>query len=120
MTLTGGSLPTSRVRPRTSSRGKRAPAVACGSTRTAITRCTPRRYGNGGSGNWSGEGRAERPESCRHCAAFQPRRRVDLGVDVVEVAGLCLVEELVAQFQSHSGYVLSSLGQPYMPGPHPF
>src|SRR5438128_2044568 len=50
MKRTADSSTTSEACPKSTSRGRRASGIASGSIPTAITRSTPRRYDNGGSG----------------------------------------------------------------------
>src|SRR2546421_3933460 len=50
MKRTADSSTTSEACPKSTSGGRRASGIASGSIHTAITRSTPRRYGNGGSG----------------------------------------------------------------------
>src|SRR6266700_7519594 len=50
MKRTAASSTTFEACPKSTSHGRRASGIASGSIHTAITRSTPRRYGNGGSG----------------------------------------------------------------------
>src|SRR5215470_6770820 len=51
MKRTASSSTTCKACPKNTSRGRRASSIVCGSIPTAITPCTPGRYGNGGSGS---------------------------------------------------------------------
>src|ERR1700687_4518917 len=59
MKRTADSSTTSEACPKSTSHGRRASGIASGSIHTAITPSTPRRYGNGGSGQ-SNKGSKER------------------------------------------------------------
>src|SRR5258706_3953307 len=56
MKHTADSSTTSAVYPKSTSRGRRASGIACGSIPTAIPPSTPGQYGNGAS-SWSNKGR---------------------------------------------------------------
>ena len=58
-TPTAGSSTSSRVRRKINFFGKPASVIAYGLIHTAITRCTPRRYGNGESNGQPNKGRSE-------------------------------------------------------------
>src|SRR3989442_6631058 len=71
-----GSSTSSRGRPKISRAASRASVVAYGSTPTATTRSTPRRYGNGDEKHWGEPAalRGDRGRARSHPAARGPSR----------------------------------------------